>query len=502
LAPAVAEACVGAACFGGVGGEWPRSMRVGLLDSTLREGEQTPGVSFTVEQKLEIARLLDEIGVAMIEAGHPSVAPDVKEAVKRIIGLKREGVIRRAEIVAHSRAVKGDIEEAASLGPDRVAVFYGVSDLHLRYKHRRSREEALATIAEMVEYARQHGVRVRFTAEDATRADYSFLVEAVRAAGEAGADRVSIADTVGVATPYGLRRLIESLRRDVSSVELDIHAHNDLGMAVANSLAAAEAGASIIHVTVGGLGERAGIAPLEVVAVALKRHYGLDVVDLKGVVRLARLVERYSGVPITPLAPVVGENVFTHKAGVHVAGVLSNPETYEAYPPEWVGRSRDYTIDKYTGRKALRARLERLGVHVSEEELLAILRRIKERSEARWLRDEDLLEIAEEVTGRTLRLRPPEHIEALVTVRCDSNIYTTSVARRLSLIPGVDEVIEVTGENDILLRVRARNPIELNQIIEAIRSVRGVRSTYTMLVLRKLGTGGEEAAARQKQQEK
>jgi len=491
-----AGGCVGVACLGGVGGEWPRSMRVGLLDSTLREGEQTPGVSFTVEQKLEIARLLDEIGVAMIEAGHPNVAPDVHEAVKRIIGLKREGVIRRAEIVAHSRAVKADIDVAASLGPDRVAIFYGVSDIHLRYKHRRTREEALSVIAEMVEYARSYGVKVRFTAEDATRADYGFLVEAVRTARDAGADRVSIADTVGIATPYAMRRLFENLRRDVPGVEFDVHAHNDLGLAVANSLAAAEGGATIIHVTVGGLGERAGIAPLEQVAVALKRHYGLDVVDLRGVVKLARLVERYSGVPIPPTAPVVGENVFTHKAGVHVAGVLANPETYEAYPPEWVGRTRDYTIDKYTGRKALRARLERLGVRVSDRELDEILRRVKERSEARWLRDEDLLEIAEEVTGRALRLRPPEHVEALVTVRCDSNIYTTAVARKLSLIPGVEEVIEVTGENDILLRVRARNPVELNQVIEAIRSVRGVRSTYTMLVLRRLASSDGQQPAK------
>jgi len=478
--------CSGTACLGGVGGPWPREMKVGLLDSTLREGEQTPGVSFTVEQKLEIARLLDKIGVSMIEAGHPSVAPDIHEAVKRIVELKREGVIARAEIVAHSRAVKSDIETAAALEPDRVAIFYGVSDIHLRYKHRRSREEALAIIGEMVEYAHQHGVKVRFTAEDATRADYGFLLEAVKTARDAGADRVSIADTVGIATPYAMRRLFERLTRDAPGVEFDVHAHNDLGMAVANSLAAAEGGATIIHVTVGGIGERAGIAPLEQVAVALKRHYGLDVVDLRGVVKLARLVERYSGVPISPLAPVVGENVFTHKAGVHVAGVLANPETYEAYPPDWVGRSRDYTIDKYTGRKALQARLERLGVRVSDEELLQILRRIKERSEARWLRDEDLLEIAEEVTGRRLRLRPPEEIEALVTVRCDSNIYTTSVARRLSIIPGVEEVLETTGENDILLRVRARTPAELNQVIEAIRSVRGVRSTYTMLVLRKL----------------
>ncbi|KSW10797.1 2-isopropylmalate synthase [Pyrodictium occultum] len=472
--------------MGGVGGERPGSLRVGLLDSTLREGEQTPGVSFTVEQKLEIARLLDQAGVAMIEAGHPSVAPDVREAVRRIIGLKREGIIRGAEIVAHSRAARSDIEEAASLEPDRVAIFYGVSDIHLRYKHRVSREEALSIIGEMVEYAREHGVKVRFTAEDATRADYGFLVEAVRAARDAGADRVSIADTVGIATPYAMRRLFESLRRDVPGVEYDVHAHNDLGLAVANSLAAAEGGATIIHVTVNGLGERAGIAPLEQVAVALKRHYGVEVVDLKLIPQLSRLVERYSGVPVPPNAPVVGENAFIHKAGVHVAGVLRNPETYEPYPPEWLGRTRDYTIDKYTGRRGLQARLERLGVRVSEEELQKILQEVKRRSGARWLRDEDLLEIAEEVTGRALRPRPPEEIEALVTVKCEANVYTTSVARRLSVIPGVEEVAEVTGENDILLRVRARSPVELNQVVEAIRGTRGVRETYTMLVLRRI----------------
>nr|WP_236698212.1 homocitrate synthase [Pyrodictium occultum] len=478
--------CTGVSCLGGVGGERPGSLRVGLLDSTLREGEQTPGVSFTVEQKLEIARLLDQAGVAMIEAGHPSVAPDVREAVRRIIGLKREGIIRGAEIVAHSRAARSDIEEAASLEPDRVAIFYGVSDIHLRYKHRVSREEALSIIGEMVEYAREHGVKVRFTAEDATRADYGFLVEAVRAARDAGADRVSIADTVGIATPYAMRRLFESLRRDVPGVEYDVHAHNDLGLAVANSLAAAEGGATIIHVTVNGLGERAGIAPLEQVAVALKRHYGVEVVDLKLIPQLSRLVERYSGVPVPPNAPVVGENAFIHKAGVHVAGVLRNPETYEPYPPEWLGRTRDYTIDKYTGRRGLQARLERLGVRVSEEELQKILQEVKRRSGARWLRDEDLLEIAEEVTGRALRPRPPEEIEALVTVKCEANVYTTSVARRLSVIPGVEEVAEVTGENDILLRVRARSPVELNQVVEAIRGTRGVRETYTMLVLRRI----------------
>ncbi len=487
--------CVGVTCLGGVGGPRPERPRVGLLDSTLREGEQTPGVSFTVEQKLEIARLLDEAGVSMIEAGHPSVAPDVYTAVKRIVELKREGVIRRAEIVAHSRAVKTDIETAASLEPDRIAIFYGVSDIHLKYKHRKTREEALQIIAEMVEYARSHGVKVRFTAEDATRADPEYLVEVVRTARDAGADRVSIADTVGIATPYAMRRLFEHVSKTVPGVELDVHAHNDLGMAVANSLAAMEGGATIIHVTVNGLGERTGIAPLEQVAVALKRHYGVEVVDLKLVPKLSALVEKYSGIPIHPQAPVVGENAFTHKAGVHVAGILANPETYEAYPPEWLGRTRDYTIDKYSGRKAVRARLEKLGVKLSDEELDEVIRLLKQRAAAaRWLRDEDLLELAEEATGRPLKPRPPEEIEALVTVKCNPNVYTTAVARRLSLIPGVTEVEEVTGENDILLRVRARSPAELNQVIEAIRGTRGVESTYTMLVLRRLPTAGNTGA--------
>jgi len=472
----------------GVAGPKPREIRVGLLDSTLREGEQTPGVSFTVEQKVEIAKLLSDAGVQMIEAGHPAVAPDVYEAVKKIVGLKREGVIR-SEIVAHSRAVKHDIDVAAEIGPDRIAIFYGVSDIHLKYKHRKTREEALSIIGEMVEYAKQYGVRVRFTAEDATRADYDFLVEVVKTARDAGADRVSIADTVGIATPAFMRALFESLRRDVANIEFDVHAHNDLGLATANSLAAVEGGATIIHVTVNGLGERAGITPLHEAAVALKVHYGVEVVNLKMLPRISRVVERYSGIPVPPNTPVVGDNAFTHKAGVHVAGILANPATYEPYPPEMVGRTRDYVIDKYTGKKAVKARLEKLGVQVSDEELEKIVKRIKERPDIRYLRDEDLLEIASEVTGKPLALATPKGVEAIVLVKTNSNVYTTSIARRLSVIPGVAEVMEVTGDNDIVLRVRALNAEQLNQVIEQIRSIPGVHSTYTMLVLKRTREG-------------
>jgi len=468
-----------------IAGPCPKTIRVGLLDSTLREGEQTPGVSFTVEQKLEIAKALDKLGVQMIEAGHPAVAPDVHEAVKKIASMKRSGEIR-AEIVAHSRAVKHDIEIAAELEPDRIAIFYGVSDIHLKYKHRKSREEALSIIAEMVEFAREHGVTVRFTAEDATRADYEYLVEVVKTARDAGADRVSIADTVGIATPIFMRSLIERLRRDVPGIEFDVHAHNDLGMALANSLAAVEGGATIIHVTVNGLGERAGITSLHEAAIALKVFYNIEVVNLAKIGEVSRLVERYSGIAIPPNEPVIGDNAFTHKAGVHVAGILANPATYEPFPPELVGRTRDYTIDKYTGKKAVKARLEKLGVHVDEEELEKVVEAIKSRPDIRYLRDEDLLEVVEEVTGKRLRLRPPENIEALVMVKCGSNIYTTSVARRLSILPGVREVLEVTGERDIVLKVEVSTPVELNQVIESIRSLRGVEETYTMLVLKRL----------------
>ncbi len=452
-----------------------------LVDTTLREGEQTPGVVFTIDQKLEIARKLDEAGIDMIEAGHPAVAPDIEKAVRLIA---KQGF--QAEIIGHCRAVKYDIEKAAECEVDRIAIFYGVSDIHLKYKHKVTREEALQIIAEHVEFAKSHGVKVRFTAEDATRADLDLLLQVVKTARDAGADRVSIADTVGILTPFKARELFRKIKSEVPNVELDIHAHNDLGMAVANSLAAFEGGASAIHVTVNGIGERCGIASLQEIAVALKVHYNIDTIDLKKIVELSKLVEKYSGIVLPPHAPVVGDNAFTHKAGVHVAGVLANPQTYEPYPPELVGRTRDWVIDKYTGKKAVKARLERLGVQVTDEELDIIVRKIKERASTRSWRDEDLLELVEEVTGRRVLLRPPEKLEALVWVKCESNVYTTSIARRIASIPGVVEVMEVTGDYDIIARISVKDQQELNNIVETIREVKGVQSTHTQLVLKRM----------------
>jgi len=420
----------------------------------------------------------------MIEVGDPNVAPDIKSAIKKIVELKRQGEIT-SHIVVHSRAVRQDLENAASLEPDRVAVFYGVSDVHLKYKHKKTREEALQIIAEMVAMVRSHGVAVRFTAEDASRADLDFLIQVVKTAYEAGADRVSIADTVGIFTPERAREVFAKIKAAVPGVGLDIHAHNDLGMAVANSLAAVEGGADVVHTTVNGLGERAGITPLQVFAAAYYYHKGVKLVRLEKLPEITAMVEAASGITVMPNFPIVGENAFTHKAGVHQAGVLANPETYEPLPPEVVGRTRDFSLDKYSGKRAIQHRLERMGISVPPEVVEKVVEEVK-RSSARRLRDEDLLEILEKVTNTPYKAKVNRHVEAYVWLKVANNVYTTSVARRVAALKNVVSVSEVTGEYDIVAKVVAENTEELNQVIENIREIKGVASTLTSLVLKEL----------------
>ncbi len=462
----------------------PKFERVKILDATLREGEQTPGVSFTIDQKLEIAKKLDEMGVHMIEAGHPAVAPDVFEAVRRIAWMKKEGEIR-AEVIAHSRAVKSDIDKAAETEADRIAIFYGVSDIHLRAKHRKTREEALSIIGEMVEYAKSYGVKVRFTAEDASRADLEYLEQVVKTARDAGADRVSLADTVGVLTPWTAQKFFEHMVKAVPNVEYDIHAHNDLGMALATAFGAVMGGATAVHVTVNGLGERVGIVPLQLFAVAVKVHFDVELVNLSKIMEITRLVERYSGIEVPYNMPVIGDYAFLHKAGVHVAGILADPRTYEPFPPEMIGRSRDYVIDKYTGKKAVKAKLEKLGIRVDDDTLMKILEEIK-KSNLRVLTDDTLVSIAEKVTGKALRPRATENIEAIAWIKVDSNVFTSSVARKISMIDGVREIAEVTGDYDLMVKIEAPDHKVLNTILDSIRGIKGIQSTHTQIILKKM----------------
>lgn len=457
-----------------------------ILDTTLREGEQTPGVTFTIEEKLEIVRRLDEIGVDMIEAGDPNVSKDVKEAVRRIA---KEGL--RAEILAHCRALIPDVENAASCEVDRVAIFIGTSKSHLQSKLRKDEDKAIDLVSKAIEHAKNQGLKVRFTAEDASRTDYDFLLRICKKAEEAGADRISIPDTVGVMTPNTVRVLFSNLSEKLKA-ELDTHCHDDLGMATANTLAGLEGGATAAHVTINGLGERSGIAPLSEVAVALKVAYGIETVKLEQLPALSLLCERLSGVVPAPTAPIIGENAFTHKAGIHVAGVLANPATYEGFPPDLIGRQRDIIIDKYTGVHAVRSRLERLGVSLNDSQITNIVQAIKERPTITRFRDADLIELAEQLTGKNLKAEVPTRIEAILRIKCESNVYTTAIARRLKALKKITKVYEVTGNYDIEVAITADSSADLNESLERIREIEGVKATETQLVLKKFETDAHQ----------
>jgi len=450
-----------------------------ILDTTLREGEQTPGVSFSVDEKLQIARKLSDIGVNMIEAGDPNVSKDLFEAVKQIAN---EGL--SAEILAHCRAVKKDIDNAIDCNVDRIAIFFGTSKSHLTYKLKKQEEEAIKIISDAIEYAKSHGFKVRFTAEDATRTDYSFLMRICKIAIEAGADRVSIPDTVGVMTPLQIGNLFEKLNKELKA-ELDCHCHNDLGLATSNALASLQAGATAAHVTVNGLGERSGITPISELAVALKVACNIDTVDLTELPNLSLMVEKFSGLIPSSNTPIVGENAFTHKAGVHVAGVLQNPTTYEGFPPDLIGRHRDIMIDKYTGKHAVESRLEKLGVSLKDEQIANLVEAIKNSSNVVRFRDVDLIELAEKISGKNFSAKVPHKIEALILIKCESNVYTSAVARKLRAIKGIEKVYEISGNYDIEISLNANSTSELNDTLEQVREIDGVIATETRLVLKK-----------------
>ncbi len=454
-----------------------------ILDSTLREGEQTPGVSFSIEEKVEIALGLDDANIPMIEAGHPAVSKDVADAVKKICAEKPS-----AEILAHSRAMISDVDTALQTNVSRVAIFIGVTEMKLR-SLRMTEETAIEAAVKSIQHARDHGVKVRFTAEDGTRADRDFVVRICRAAIEAGADRISIPDTVGIMTPEAMRETFSWFSERLDA-ELDAHCHNDLGMATANALAAVEGGATAVHTTVNGLGERAGITPMEPFAVALKVLKGIDTVNLGKLPEISLLVEKYSGVPISPVQPIVGENAFSHKGGVHAAAVIFDPQTYEAFPPNIVGRQREIVISKYSGKVAVDDRLKRMGVALNDDELMTVIAAIKDRPEIRSYRDVDLLELAERATGKRLEVQIPKKIEALVMVKCESNVYTTAVARRVLWIKGVEKVLETSGDFDIEALINVDSISQMNEVLEQLRVIKGVTETNTKVVLKKFNSNG------------
>ena len=364
------------------------SEKIEILDSTLREGEQTPGVSFTLDQKIALAKRLDAFGVDFIELGHPAVSPDVYEAVEALNNLEL-----KAKKMAHGRASKSDINDVAAIGVDWMGIFFGTSPLSLKHKFNVTKPEALNRIETAVKYGKDKGLKLRFTAEDASRTDLDFLIQVGQLVQNAGVDRFSLADTVGCFTPTQTKKLVNRMMSELD-IPIHVHCHNDFGMATANALSALETGAQCVDVAINGLGERCGLPPLAEVVIALTNIYKVNGNwDLGLIPELSELVKTFSNLDSNANQPIVGKNAFTHKSGLHVKAVVKEPESYEAISPESVHRKRHFVIDKYTGKFALNNRLIHMGISVTSKELDTILIKIKSHPEKLNWDDKDLISL-------------------------------------------------------------------------------------------------------------
>ncbi len=355
-----------------------------ILDSTLREGEQHPGVSFTKKQRIQIAWLLDSFGVDQIEIS-PVVSQDHFDATKTII---RQGL--KADILAHVRAIKSDVDIAISCDASWVATYLGISDIHLSAKLKITREEAKIRALDVADYINAHGLKARFTMEDASRTDPAFLIEMCKEMNSRGIKRISIPDTVGIMRPTGMYNLVKMVydNIDKSRSSLDVHCHNDLGLALANALAGCEAGADQIHTTIDGFGERTGIPALAETAVALTLIYkSNNNVRLHMLKDLSKTISEYTQIDIPESKPIVGDSAYKHKAGTHLAAILRNPSAYEILEPRVVGNRRKIVFGELAGKNGANYLLSLLGLHTGQHEAELLARGLKE------LRMGDILEL-------------------------------------------------------------------------------------------------------------
>jgi 2-isopropylmalate synthase len=385
------------------------SERVIIFDTTLRDGEQSPGASMNAAEKLRLAVQLEKLGVDVIEAGFPAASDGDFEAVSQIAGK-----LKRSEVAGLARASKADIDRAwaavCSAARPRIHTFIATSDIHLEYKLKMSREKVLAAAVEAVRYARSLTESVEFSAEDGSRSDRDFLCRVFEAAIAAGATTVNLPDTVGYAIPEEFAELVRYIRRHTPNIHqavLSVHCHNDLGLATSNTLAAIHAGARQAEVTINGIGERAGNTSLEEVVMALHTRANYlqtgTAIRTERIYPTSRLVSMITGIMVQPNKAIVGANAFAHEAGIHQDGVLKNPMTYEIMRPETIGlNASKLVLGKHSGRHALRSQLKDLGYDLSDEELNLVFTKFKELADKKkHVMDEDLEAIVTEGILRT-----------------------------------------------------------------------------------------------------
>ena len=421
--------------------------RIRIFDTTLRDGEQTPGVALTKEKKLEIAYALQELGLDAIEAGFPMNSEIEADTVKQIA--------KELDITVYglARALTPDIDACIAADVDKIHTFISTSPQHLKYQMKKTEDEVYDMAVKAVEYVVDHGLPCMFSPMDATRTELPYLIRVCKGVEDAGAEIINIPDTVGVMYPEKMRNFVSAIRKEIQ-IDLDTHCHNDFGMAVANTLAAVEGGCNQVQVTINGLGERAGNADLEQVVMALKLLYGKETnIVTEKIVPTSKLVERLTGVRVMPNFPIVGDNAFAHESGIHVDAVLKRAETFEPIKPEMVGAKRKLVLGKHIGVHGIDAKLKELGITVDKEQLKEITVKVKNLGgKGKKVVEEDLVAIAEDIVGMVPKT---ERIVDLLDFSLSSNLNQKPIAKVAIKVRGSQKSASAEGVGPVDAVLRA-----------------------------------------------